>query len=276
MRHSLSPLIHNAAFAAVGLDWVYVAFEVADGDAPAALDAARALGLAGLSVTMPHKAAVAAAVDELTPTAARLGAVNCVIAAGDGRLVGDNTDGGGFVDALVAETGRTPEGARCVVVGAGGAARAIVLALADAGAARVGVLNRTPEGAARAAALADDVGAVVTEDAIGDADIVVNATPVGMSGRADQHLVAFDPARIKEDQLVVDIVYEPLETELMRRAAARGARVVGGVPMLVHQAARAFTSWTGQPAPLQVMTDQVLNFSRGPADGVRERARYMV
>jgi shikimate dehydrogenase len=201
--------------------------------------------------------------------------VNCVVNDG-GRLIGDNTDGGGFVDGLEAVAGVRPSGARCVVVGAGGAARAIVLALAEAGAERVTVVNRTVGPAEVAAALAGAAGVVGTDWAVADADIVVNATPVGMAGRSHDGALPFDVAPIKEGQLVVDIVYEPLETELMRRAVTRGARVVGGVPMLVHQAARAFTSWTGEPAPVQVMTDEVLNSARGPADGVRERARYMV
>src|SRR5690348_16930868 len=138
IRHSLSPVLHNAAFSALDIDWAYVAFEVAAGGGPAAVDAVRSLGLEGLSVTMPHKAAAAAAVDELSPMAAALGVINTVVRRGT-KLVGDSTDGEGFVDALRADIGFDPLGKRCVILGAGGAARALVLALAQAGATDVAV-----------------------------------------------------------------------------------------------------------------------------------------
>ncbi|MBA2496552.1 MAG: shikimate dehydrogenase, partial [Acidimicrobiia bacterium] len=138
VRHSLSPALHNAAFAATGLDWVYVAFEVAGGDVGRALDGVRAFGLGGLSVTMPHKADAAALVDECSEDAVLLGAVNCVVPLDGGRLRGENTDGGGFVDSL-AEVGVDPRGMCCAVLGAGGAARAVIVALARAGAAEVRV-----------------------------------------------------------------------------------------------------------------------------------------
>ena len=157
VRHSLSPLLHNTAFAALGLDWVSLAFEVAPGEAAAALGGMRALGVAGLSVTMPHKAEVAALVDECSEVAATLGAVNCVTNR-DGTLRGDNTDGAGFLASLERAVGLSPEGRRCLVVGAGGAARAVVLALAGAHAAAVAVVNRTSARAAGVAALAGDAG----------------------------------------------------------------------------------------------------------------------
>ena len=149
--HSLSPLLHNAAFDALGMDWVSVGFPVPDGTVPRAFDGIRALGIVGMSVTMPHKEAAAAAVDDCTAVARRLGAVNCVVRE-DGRLVGDSTDGPGFVAALHRGAAFDPAGARCVVLGAGGAARAVVLALADAGAASVVVVNRTRAKAEEAAA----------------------------------------------------------------------------------------------------------------------------
>lgn len=249
VRHSLSPVIHNAAFAAVGLDWVYLAFDVAPGEAAAALDGVRSLGVEGLNVTMPHKAAVAAAVDELTPTAAALGAVNCVVRDGR-RLVGHNTDGGGFLDALELETGFVAEGSRCAVVGAGGAARAVVRALAEAGAAAVGVANRTPEKAAATAELACGVGSVVVPDELGGFDLVVNATSVGMKGTPGAGQVPFDPSVLQAGQIVADIVYEPTDTPLVVAARRRGVVAVHGVGMLVHQAARSFELWTGHAAPV--------------------------
>ena len=146
-------MLHNTAFAALGLDWVSVGFPVAEGRAGDALAGARALGVRGLSVTMPHKEAVAGLVDQCTPLADRLGAVNCVV-FDDEATLGDNTDGPGLVAALRRGVGFDPAGRRCLVVGGGGAARAVVAALADAGAAEVVVVNRTPERATAAAALA--------------------------------------------------------------------------------------------------------------------------
>ncbi len=252
VRHSLSPAIHNAAFAACGLDWVFLACEVAEGRVPQALAGAVALGIEGLSVTMPHKAAVADAVDELSPTARRLGAVNCVVRTGD-RLVGHSTDGDGFVDALAAEAGWEPAGARCLVLGAGGAARAVVLALADGGAAEVAVANRTPQRAVAAAALAGDRGRVAAASEAGGFDLVVNATPLGMTGHGGNALPV-DPALLGSEQLLVDLIYEPAETALLAVARSRGVRACNGVRMLVHQAARAFELWTGTDAPTDAMT----------------------
>lgn len=248
VRHSRSPDIHNAAYEALGLDWVYVALPVAPGQVPAALAGMRALGLEGLSVTMPHKGAVAAEVDVLTPDAAALGAVNSVRREGD-RLIGDNTDGGGFVDSL-AEAGVDPAGRRCVVLGAGGAARAVVRALAVAGAAQVTVLNRDPGRGGAAAALAGDVGTVGTTSDLGTADLLVQATPVGMG---DDPTLAADPDLLPSGAVVADLVYHPLVTPLLAAAQGRGLQTVDGLGMLVHQAARQLHAWTGRDAPVDVM-----------------------
>jgi shikimate dehydrogenase len=248
IRHSLSPAIYNAAFAATGLDWAFAAFEVTADAVPDAFRGMRALGIQGLSVTMPCKEAAAASVDECEPAAARLGAVNSVQLV-DGRLVGRNTDGAGFIDSLRVDAHVDPAGQRCVVLGAGGAARAVILALADAG-AEVAVVARTPERAERAAALAGPHGRVAAADVLGDADLVVNATPVGMAGDPGLPL---DPSRLRPGLVVADLVYHPRETPLLREARARGAVVVGGIGMLVHQAAHQFVAWTGVAAPLEAM-----------------------
>jgi shikimate dehydrogenase len=249
VRHSLSPALHNAAFAAAGLDWVYAAFEVAPGDAARALDGMRALGLGGLSVTMPHKADVAAAVDERSDAVAALGAANCVVPAGGGRLRGESTDGDGFLRSL-ADAGVAVDGKRCVVLGAGGAARAVVLALAGAGAAGVSVVNRTEANAQRAAELAGAVGEVGSAVAVADADLVVNATSVGMG---DGGGLPLDPAALGAGQVVADLVYQPVQTPLLAAAADAGCTTVDGLGMLLHQAALAFERWTGEPAPLAAM-----------------------
>lgn len=256
VRHSLSPVILNAAFQTIDLDWVFVAFEVAEGEAPSAIAGVRALGIQGLSVTMPHKSAVVELVDRLTPDAQALRAVNCVYREGD-RLVGDNTDGPGFVDALRAD-GVDPSGMRCVVVGAGGAGRAIVRALARAGAVDVAVLNRSEEKGRLAAALAGEVGRLGTGDDVPGADLVVNATPLGMGtvvGTDREH----EPLPVRADllrdgQVVADAVYHPPVTPLLAAAAERGAVPVGGLGMLIHQAAHAFRRWTAHDPPLEAMS----------------------
>jgi shikimate dehydrogenase len=251
VRHSLSPLLHNTAFAALGLDWVSVAFPVPDGAAGQAVGALTALGIAGLSVTMPHKAAVARLLDELTPVARRLGAVNCIVNR-DGTLTGANTDGDGFLAALARSTGFDPAGRRCLVVGAGGAARAVVLALAEAGAAEVVVVARRAEAALEAAAMAGDRGRAGSARDAPEADLVVDATPVGMAG-GNGGVPSVPAGVLVAGQVAVDLVYAPAETPWVQEAAARGVRAVGGLGMLVHQAAGQLELWTGRPAPLEAM-----------------------
>jgi shikimate dehydrogenase len=253
VEHSLSPSIHNAAFRALDLDWIYVAFHVAAGDGAAAVAAMRALSLQGLSVTMPHKADVAAAVDRVSPTAELLGAVNTV-AWRSGALIGENTDGDGFLDALRLDEGFEPEGRRCLVAGAGGAARAVILALGNAGAAEVVVVNRSSDRAKVAAALSPAGRVGVPADA-GEADLVVNATPLGMG---DDHALALDAAHLGSGQLVIDLVYRPAITPLVDAARAAGAVATNGVGMLIHQAAHAFRLWTGEDPPLEAMSAAAL------------------
>ncbi len=253
ISHSLSPAIHNAAFDALGLDWACVALPVRRGAAGDAVTGIRALGLRGVSVTMPHKHAVIDSLDEVTDAARSLGAVNC-ITANDGRLVGDNTDGAGFLAGLRADLAFEPKGRCCVVLGAGGAASAVVLALADAGAESVVVVNRTEESARRAAALAGRAGRVGTPDDIRDAELLVNATPVGMEGAgATVDDLPVGPEFLHDRLLVADLIYHPSRTRLMDVAESMGARAANGVSMLVHQAAVAFESWTGREAPLDSM-----------------------
>ena len=239
VAHSLSPAIMNAAFAAVDLDWTFIAHEVAEGDTARALDWARSEGLVGLSVTMPHKAAVAAAVDDLGNVARRLDAVNCVVLDGD-RLVGHNTDGGGFIDGLAHDSGFDPAGRR-----------AVVHALAVAGASDVAVVNRTPARAEVAAGLADGVGRVADTDAVAGADLIVNATPVGM-GEGDSAMPV-DPDLLKPGQVAVDLIYHPLATPWVVALRERGIEAHGGLSMLIFQAALAFTHWTGGEAPVAAM-----------------------
>jgi shikimate dehydrogenase len=257
--HSLSPLLLNTAFEAADSDWVYVALEVEQLRVPDAFAGIRALGIAGVSVTMPNKEAAAACADSLTPDAELLGAVNCIVNV-DGHLVGHNTDGAGFVAALGAELLFDPADRRCVVLGAGGSARSIALALARANASEVVIVNRTPERAERAVALLGGIGRAVApgeaHEVLRAADLIVNATSVGM-GTPSIDDVPFDVSLIHEGQIVVDIVYRPLRTPLLEAAAARGASTANGVSMLVHQAAIQFELWTGTAAPVAAMTAAV-------------------
>jgi shikimate dehydrogenase len=249
IRHSLSPALFHAAFAACDLDWTYVALEVAEGDAVVAMEGVRALGLEGVSVTMPHKAAVLPGLDEVDEVAAALGAVNCVVRQGR-TLLGHNTDGAGLLDSLRIDEGIEVDGARCLVIGAGGAGRAVAYALGRAGAASVTIANRNLERATAAADLAGVHGAVGSVEQAPHADLVINATSLGMG---DDDRMPLDPGLLGAGQVVVDLVYHPAQTPLLRAAAAAGARTVGGLGMLVHQAGHAFRHWTGEDPPLDAM-----------------------
>lgn len=262
VAHSLSPAIHNAAFAALGIDARYAAVDVAVGDVPQVVDRMRSELWLGMSVTMPHKEAVIASLDDLTPIARSLGAVNCVFFDGD-ALVGDNTDGAGVVWALRERLDVDPVGRRVVVLGAGGAARACIAALAEVGAASIVVVNRSVERAVSAAALAPEVGCPLdladpeAEHEVAAADVVINATPQGMAGADDGRSggpAADGPAFVPgAGQVALDLVYHPLRTRWMDRAEANGAAVANGVGMLVGQAAVAFERWTGRAAPTDAM-----------------------
>jgi shikimate dehydrogenase len=261
VRHSRSPAIVNAAFDALGLDWSYFAFEVAPDRLAEAIEGMRALQLGGLSVTMPHKERVAELVDRCSDDASALRAVNCVVREGS-ELVGENTDGPGFLDAIRSDLDFDPVQRRVVVLGAGGAARAVVLALARAGAADVAVVNRTSANAERAAALAGPAGRVASADAVRGADLVVNATPVGMTEAA----TALHPALLGPRQSVVDLIYHPSTTPLLRAAAERGCAVANGLGMLVHQAAHAVRLWTGLDPPIATMLEAAARDSESDSD----------
>lgn len=248
VRHSLSPALHNAGFAATGVDWVYTAFDVAPGGAEAALDATRVLGLGGLSVTMPHKEAIAELVDELDPAAAALRSVNTVVVLDDGRLKGYSTDGAGFVASLGAQ-GVKIIGSHVGVIGGGGAARAIIDAVARAGAARITVVNRSADRAIAAAVLAGSIASVGEEGWLRECDIVVNATSVGM----DSTELPCDAGLLHAGQVVADIVYHPRCTALLAAAEQAGAHTIEGLGMLVHQAIVQQRLWTGAHVDAAVM-----------------------
>ncbi len=271
VAHSVSPAMHNAAFAALGLNWAYVPLPVPPARVEDAVRGLRGLGFAGANVTVPHKQAVIKHLDELSPEAKAIGAVNTIVVR-EGQLVGYNTDAEGFMRAL-REAGYDPEGRRAVVLGAGGAARAVVYALAHAG-ARVVVLNRTPGRAQRlvrtlkphlppevpvaAAALT----AADLSPHLAKGHLLVNATSVGMAPHVLRSPLP-GGTTIPKGLTVCDLVYNPAETTLLRQAREVGAAVISGLGMLVHQGALAFELWTGVQPPVDVMRQAAAAALRG-------------
>jgi shikimate dehydrogenase len=255
VRHTLSPVVHNAAFAALGLDWVYVPFPVPPDQIQQAVAGMAALGLAGANVTMPHKETVAGLVTELSEDADRLRAVNTVVVAGD-ELVGHNTDAPGFARFLAQDAAYDPAGRSALVLGSGGAARACALALGRAGASSVTIAARDTGRAAEAIrsllGLPVEARSVSWPDAgVAEADVVVNATPV--EDPADLPLPPLGSA-----SLVVDLRYQPPVTPLVAAAREAGAAAFGGLGLLIHQAALSFEIWTGQLPPAGVMSAAAL------------------
>jgi shikimate dehydrogenase len=259
--------MQNAAFAALGLNFVYLPFQVSKADLAAAVAGLRALGLAGVNVTVPHKEAVLPYLDEVAEEARLIGAVNTIVNRG-GRLKGYNTDATGFLRAAV-EAGFEPRGAAAVVLGAGGAARAVSFALALAGARRIAIFNRTY---ARAETLAEEVSGAtgvwaaalpwdeLTKcgvEVMGTANIVVQTTSLGM--HPQEAAAPPVPANaFRKEQLVVDLVYNPPRTEFLRLAEKFGARTENGLGMLLYQGAAALELWTGRQAPVAVMREALL------------------
>ncbi len=247
VSHSLSPAMHNAAFEALGLDAVYLAFDVTD--LASAVKGVRALGIKGLSVTIPHKVAIMELLDEIDEVAARIGAVNTVINR-NGRLFGANTDWIGAVKALEEKTSLREK--RAVVLGAGGSAKAVCAGLVKRG-ARCHVANRT---VSKAKEIADTLGCshggLDDTDAL-YGDILVNTTSVGME--PDTQAIPVPPEAVSRFGVVMDIVYAPLKTRLLQEAERAGKVTVNGLRMLLLQAVSQFEMWTGRDAPLSVMED---------------------
>jgi len=270
VEHSLSPQIHNAAFRAAGVDLVYTAFHVRTGDLPRALDGVRALGIRGLSVTIPHKMDILPLLDEIEPSAAHVGSVNTVV-NDDGRLKGFSSDGTGAVRAFQS-LGVDPSGRNVLLLGSGGAARAIAFALAGLRPKpRLTILGIVDSEVGRLASdLSTKGGMRVRSDrptpsvlarGVREAEIIVHATPVGMAPNVSESLVP--EGLLRSDQVVFDAVYTPLRTRLLEIAERAGARTIPGLGMFVHQAAVQFELWTGRPAPVEVMNDVVVRSLAG-------------
>ena len=265
LEFTLSPPIHNAAFRAAGVDWTYLAFPVPPERLGEAIGGLRALGAMGANVTMPHKEDVLEHLDDLSGDARAISAVNTIQRVGD-RLIGHNTDVDGFAEFLIGDAGVEVAGRTAVVLGAGGAARAVLRALAGLDVGPVHLVARDPAKAERLSDLVPGGLASVTVEGtpgpgpIPSADLVVNATPLGMKGEDAAPGAVFRPG-----QAVVDLVYWPPQTPLLERARGSGAQAWGGLGMLVRQAAASFTIWTGQDPPLEVMSAVALH-------GLRSRA----
>lgn len=274
LAHSISPAMQQAAIRHCGLDAVYEAWETPVGSLDERLRWLRETpGVWGANVTIPYKEAAFRAVDWADPAAAPIGAVNTIVAR-DGRLAGYNTDVAGFLTALSRDAGFDARGKRVLVLGAGGAARAVVAALARAGAAYLTVANRTVPRAQELADLARSWGlpahAVMLDDrslqrerASSSYELIVNATSMGMRHTSSEGELPLAAALIPTGALVYDLVYNPPVTPLLEAAKAAGARTLPGLSMLVYQGAEAFTLWTGIEAPVEVMMAAAQETLRG-------------
>lgn len=269
VSHSFSPRMHNAAFSHLGLDCVYVPFDVEPSSLGSSTRAINSLSISGVNITIPHKQAIIPFLDEISPEAKLTGAVNTVANVG-GALRGYNTDVGGFLRALREELDFEPQGTQIALIGAGGAARAVLTGLCMRGVSKITIVNRTIE---RAAGLVqeysssfdsirfevcalDDKG--LLEETLSNVDLVVNATSGGMKGAGDlmlplESLGKSLNASLNPGARVFDLVYNPIDTELVIKARALGLRAVSGLGMLIYQGAESFEVWTGQSAPIEVM-----------------------
>lgn len=252
-------VMQEAAFQALGLNWRYLTIEVYPCDLAAAMQGLRAFNMRGINLTIPHKVDVLKYLDEISPAAQLMGAVNTVVRQGE-RLVGENTDGKGFMQSLRLEGGVDPQGKHIVVLGAGGAARAITVELALAGAAQITLVNRTPDRGQALAGLLNQKTAVKALYTPWDhafalpegSEVLVNATSIGLYPNVDSrpHL---DYNSIRPGMTVCDVIPNPPRTAFLEQAEARGACTLDGLGMLVYQGAIGFKLWTGLEAPVEVM-----------------------
>ena len=263
IEHTMSPVMHNAVFKEMGMDYVYVAFQVKKEGLGEAIQGMRGLNIRGLNVTIPHKVAIIPLLDRLDHLAELIGAVNTVV-NDNGVLTGYNTDAEGFLRALL-ERGIEPRGKNVVILGAGGASRAISFILAERGSSLV-ILNRTLD---KAKECASRIGEVFQKEvkalefdsenlakALTEADILVNTTSVGMYPDTSETPVSSD--LLRPGLIVVDIVYNPIKTRLLEETEAAGARTISGIDMFVWQGALAFEKWTGLKAPVKLMKEEAI------------------
>lgn len=275
VAHSVSPAMQNAAFRALGLPWQYELLATPPAKLREVVARLRRADCAGANVTIPHKQAVFNLVDQVSETARKIGAVNTII-NDHGRLIGDNTDVFGVLQTS-AQAQIDPQAAQIVIMGAGGGARAVAFALAQAGAANICILNRTPS---RAAELIDTIRthfphlsvAANCVDAIDHADIIVNATPIGMSPHVGESPMPRGK-NFPRGVIAFDLVYRPLQTQFLRDAGIAGAQTIDGLGMLVHQGAASFQMWTKQNAPIEIMFAAALHALNGDGHATLSNCR---
>jgi shikimate dehydrogenase len=261
ISHSRSPLMLNRAFQVNGINAAYAAFHIEPGTLKAAIEGIRALRFRGVNVTIPYKVEVMSYLDEIDEGARVIGAVNTIVNE-NGKLIGYNTDGIGYVRSLCEETGLSLQGKRVLLLGAGGAGRGIAYALAKAGAEIVWVSNRTVSKADELVSYisllteAKNIAAEAIAGIIDKVDLVVNNTSLGMYPNISE--IPLDPSLLHDKLVVSDIIYTPMETLFLKEAKARGAITHGGLGMFIYQGAYAFEYWTGQNAPIQAMREIVL------------------
>jgi len=256
LGHSISPAMHNAAFKHLKLDYEYVALEVNPDDLKEAVAGLRALHIAGFNVTIPHKETVVPYLDEITKLARDIGAVNTVQNQ-EGQLIGYNTDGPGFIESLLEDAGFDPTGKKCLILGAGGAGRALAVSLMQNNAKSISIYDILFE---KAESLAGSVGGKAVKDLqkeIDSANLLINASPIGMNPKTDASPLP-ENIKLHKKLCVYDLVYNPYETKLLKEAKAAGAKAVSGLGMLIRQGALAFTVFTGKPAPYYIMREAAL------------------
>ena len=264
--HSVSPALYAAAFKAAGIDGTYEAWDTPPDTLEGRVNSLRGADFLGANVTVPHKEAIVSLIDSVEGDAQRCGAVNTIVHR-DGKLMGHNTDVSGFARALRDDAGFDARGKATMLLGSGGAARAVALALIDAGASVIYVVARQPRRIERMVVDLKPLtttGTTITWAYWGDgsylrslaqADLVVNCTPVGMKGGSENGRAVIDPALIQPKSLVFDLVYNPVETPTVAAAKARGAKAMSGLGMLVYQAAEAFRLWTGVEGDTRAMLE---------------------
>ena len=261
--HSISPIFQQAALDYIGIDAIYEKWEVTPEKVGDFVNQLRAPDSLGINVTLPYKRAVIPFLDEVDEWATSAGAVNTIVNQG-GHLSGHNTDGPGFLQALLNETGYDPKGTSALILGAGGAARGILLALVRGGVESIVIANRTLERAGELSRLSYDNGVAseaisISGDALNEAansaDLIVNCTSLGMSHGPDELGSPMSAAQIPATAIVNDLVYTPMLTPMLNEAAKAGATTLGGLHMLIYQGVLSFKMWTGQDPPVDVMLD---------------------
>jgi len=262
LGHTVSPAMHNTAFTHLGIDYEYVPFEIESRDLSDGVNGLRALHVAGFNVTVPYKEKVIPLLDEVTELARIIGAVNTVLNQ-DGKLIGYNTDGAGFIESLKEDAKTDPKDKNVVVLGAGGASRAICVLLAENKVKSLTIVDLEEEKSADLAAYVNSyfgtkcsavsVTSPDLQKAIKKADVLINCTPIGMRPKMDQSPLPKN-TKLSAKLLVYDLVYNPQETKLLKEAEAAGCKTCSGLGMLVRQGALAFTIWTGEEAPVDIMS----------------------